>query len=211
MRGDASDDIPQPAKSRRRAHVRGGAILAALAVLTAGPSALDVDRHREPGAVAIGVAVFGTLLIPLLPQLMANSDRSAWHLRGERNHLLAARTMTGWRTIDLTRIRRVHCNSLPDRYNPGSHDYLVAIDTNGSRIGFKTTDQAAIRWIHDAVVASTSTGVRASRRALIVLGVDRREHHRYLTCRNAHPLLYTLATWAVLIATYSAIVALFQR
>lgn len=68
-----------------------------------------------------------------------------------------------------------------------------------------------MRWIHDAVVASTSTGIRASRQALLALGVDRREHQRYLPCRNAHPLLYTLLTWAALVAIYAGAVALGQR
>jgi hypothetical protein len=116
--------------------------------------------------------------------------------------------MTGWRTVDLTRIRRVHCTSLPDRYRPGSHDYVVVIDASGSRIGFRQTDRAAIRWIHDAVVASTSTGVRVSHSARIALGIDRRQHHRYLPCRNGHPLLYTLLVWALLITIYSGILAL---
>lgn len=211
MRGDASDNLPHPAQSRRRARLRGGAILAGLAVLTATPSALNVARHREPGNVAVGFAAFGTLLIAVVSQLMANSDWSVWHLRGERNHLLAARTMTGWRTIDLTGIRRVHLCSLPDRYRPGAHEYLVVIDASGSRIGVKTTDEAAIRSIHDAVVASTSTGVRVSRLALISLGIHRREFHRYLPCRNAHPLLYALAIWIVLIAIYSSAVTLLQQ
>jgi hypothetical protein len=67
-----------------------------------------------------------------------------------------------------------------------------------------------MRWIHDAVVASTSTGVRVSHRALTALGIDRREYHRYLPGNNAHPLLYTLTTWAVLMTIYAGTVALAQ-
>src|SRR5690348_6133092 len=156
-RGDEPGEMPPPDRSQRRARLRGGLILAGLAVLTVVPSVLDVRPRREPGHVAIGFAAIGTLLIALAPHIMANSDWSAWHLRGARNHLLAARTLTGWRTVDATRIRRIHLCSLPDRYNTGSHDYLVVIDATGSRIGFKATDRAAMRWIHDAVVASTST------------------------------------------------------
>jgi hypothetical protein len=88
LRGDDSAEMPQPARSQRRARLRGGLILAGLAGLTAVPTALDVDRHRELGAVAVGFAAIGTLLIALVPQIMANSDWSACHLRGERNHLL---------------------------------------------------------------------------------------------------------------------------
>jgi hypothetical protein len=211
MRGATADNLPQPAQSRRRARVRGGAILAGLAVLAAVPGAVDVARHREPGTLAIGFVACGSLLIAVLPQLMANSDRPAWHLRGERNQLLAARTLTGWRTIDLTRIRRVHCCSVPGGYRSAVHDYLVVVDASGSRIGFKTTDQAAIRRMHDAVMASTSTGVRVSRRALVSLGIHQREFHRYRPCRNAYWLLYALATWFVLVTIYSGAFALFHR
>ena len=203
--------MPHPARSQRRARLRGGLILAGLAILTAVPSAVDLVRHGEPGGVAVGFAAFGTVLLAIAPQFMELSDWPAWHMRGERNHLLAARTFTGWRTIDVTRISRVHCCSLPDRYRAGSHDYLVVIDANGSRIGFKETDREAMRWIHDAVVASTSTGVRASRQALIDLGIDRRQYHRYLPCGNAHPLLYSLATWPLLVFAWASAVALTQR
>jgi hypothetical protein len=119
--------------------------------------------------------------------------------------------MTGWRTIDLMRIRKVHLCSLPGRYNTDSGSYLVVIDANGSRLGLRTTDQAAIRWIHDAIQAATATGVRASRWALISLGIRQREYHRYLPCRDAHPLLYAGATWFVLITIWAGTVALFLQ
>src|SRR4051812_33133125 len=108
MRGDAAGGIPSPAESRRRARLRGGAILAGLTVVSAAPTVADLVRDREPGGVAIGFAALGAMLIAILPHLMANSDWSVWRLPGERGYLLAARTMTGWRSVDLKRIRRVH-------------------------------------------------------------------------------------------------------
>jgi hypothetical protein len=179
-----------------------------VALLGAAPSAVDLYRERAPGTVAVGFAFVGTLLVSISPQLIANSYGSAWHLRGERNHLVAGRTATGWRTIDLTRIRTVRCAPWPHRYGGGFDEYLVVVDANGSRIGFRTTDQGAMRWVHDAVVASTSTGVRVSSYARTTLGIDRRQYFRYLPCHDAHPLLYTLATWAVMITAYVGIVGL---
>lgn len=209
MRDNAADGLPSPAESRRRARLRGGASLAGLTVLIAVPTVVDLSRHREPGGVAIGFAALGTLILASLPQQMANSFWSVWSLPGAKTHVLAAKTMTGWRTVDLTRVRRVHMWSLPTRYSSRSPDYVIVIDADGSRIGVRTTDRVAIRWVRDAVVtASKSTEVRASNRALITLGIHREGKHPYRPCHDAHPLLYAVAGWAVLITIWAGAVAL---
>jgi hypothetical protein len=210
MRDDASDGLPSPAESRRRARLRGGAILVGLTVLIAVPTVVDLGRHREPRGVAIGFAALGTLILASLPQQMANAHWSVWSLPGAKTHVLAARTMTGWRTVDLKRIRRVHMWSIPSRF--GSASYVMVIDANGSRIGVRTTDPVAIRWVRDAVVASAkSTEVRASNGALISLEIHREGKHPYRPCHDAHPLLYALAAWAVLNTIWAGAVTLFLR
>ena len=207
MRGDAADGLPSPAESRRRARLRGGAILAGLTVLIAIPTVYDLSRHREPGGVAIAFAALGSLLLATLAQQMANANWSVWSLPVAKTHVLAARTMTGWRTVDLKRIRRVHGWSLAAWF--GSAFYVIVIDANGSRIGVKTTDPVAIRWVRDGVVAAAkSTEVRASKWALISLEISREGKHPYRPCHDAHPVLYGLAAWAVLITVWAGAVAL---
>jgi hypothetical protein len=209
-RVDGADDLPTPARSHRRARVRGCGIVGALILLAIVPSAVDLYRHDEPGQTAIGFVTFGMLVVAIVPYMLANSAGAAWHLRGERNHLLAARTLTGWRTIDLTRIRTVRYISLPSKYRP--IEYVIVTDANGSRIGFRTVDTRAMRWIRDAVVATGSTGPRVSPGARLALGIDRHQYHRYRPCRDGHPtlaLLVMVATWFGLILAYGAVVSLF--
>lgn len=195
-----------PSRTRRNGLVRTGLIMMALVVLSYGPSIKDVAHRQEPSDVAIGFAVFGGLLLVVTCRIAYDAAWPAQRGTGPHSHLLTAKTLTGWRTVDLTQLTTIRYR-LTNRFRPAL-DYLVVTDANRVRLGIRANDRLGIDWLREAVQKS-ATPVRVSRAAAAALNL----HHankpvRYRTCRNGFPTLYLLLSWAASLAAYGLLIPL---
>lgn len=204
--GTTDYPIP-PVRTRRQTLTRGRFVLAGLAVVSYGPSIPELVRHQAPADTAMGFAVFGGLLIAVLPILFCHSLWPARRGTGPHAHLLTAKTATGWRTIDLTQIRTIRYRSLSQYRH--TRDYVTVRDANRVRLGINMHDQLAVGWLRDATLNSHE--IRISAKASTALGLDAADPRKNPTCWNSYPVLYGLLLWVALFTAYVASADAFVR
>ncbi|HKD98315.1 MAG TPA: hypothetical protein VKB69_12105 [Micromonosporaceae bacterium] len=184
---------------------RVGAFLVGLIAVSVAPTVVNLVHDQPVGGLAIGAFVVGTLVMVVGIPYLAVPRGSARRLGMERSNLVAGKTVIGWRTIDLTRIRKVHYCAVGSRYTT-PRSYYVVTDASGSVVWLNTDDEAAVGWLHDALVTLASTGVSVSYFARRLLGLDGRPYNRYLDCRDRGPLWAMLGAAGLSIFVWSVLI-----
>jgi hypothetical protein len=193
MRGihppQASGRAPDAAVARRRARLASSALGAAMALSLV----LGAITQGSP-LVTASALVFGPAALVLLPDLC--QERSpARHSRT----LSTARTLTGTRSVDLTRIVSVRVWTT---FSPGGVQQRVLLvrDVHGVRLGLTTA--AGRRALRAALEGQTGRPARVSPAARACLGGGRR---RWLVVHTVTVFLaQVLVVCAYLIAVLEA-------
>jgi hypothetical protein len=197
-----AESVIPPGRTRRNTLVRQGLVLAALAVIAYAPSVGYLARRETPGAVAVYFATFGGLLISIVPLIGYGATWPARRGTDTQVNFMTAKTATGWRTVDLSRLATIRYRTV-NRYR-SDFDFLLVRDANRVCLGVRRNDGVAIGWLRDAVLNSPHP-VRRSRAACAALGVP---VPRDGIVRDGFSTLYGLLLWAATLAVYGAVIAL---
>ncbi|MFI6938926.1 hypothetical protein ACIBI4_06615 [Streptomyces sp. NPDC050418] len=103
--------------------------------------------------------IFGNLFTPAVSALVAFYSATGWHVQVSGEGLLTARTLSGRRTVDLTRLTKVGRIEVPGQVG-SPDDRLILTDAHG------------VRLIVHKVKGGTGTVDRTVRRALLERPVD---------------------------------------
>ncbi|MEV4629992.1 hypothetical protein AB0J90_27375 [Micromonospora sp. NPDC049523] len=205
MEHRVAEKVLPPLRTRRQALVRNSLGVTALAVVSYGPSVFELVRNQEPSEVSIGFALLGGLAMVIFP---AHSCHGEWPARrgtGQDAHLLTAKTLTGWRTIDLDQIMTIRFRDMgvrdpAGRLNHLGH-YVIVRDANRVRIGIPLRDELALGWLREAAT-SPGTRTRISARAGTAMGLDAATASGYPTCGESGATWYAIVIFLALFAGY---------
>lgn len=114
------------------------AVLALLSLASTVGVALFVRHFVPENSGPLVVAFFGAFLPVFAPMLCMELSGTGFP-HGYLHSRITARTLTGWRTLDLTRIVRIRRYVLPGKFGRGL-DLLIVTDANHVRIGLTSTD-----------------------------------------------------------------------
>ncbi|MGW4465705.1 hypothetical protein [Micromonospora sp. NPDC004704] len=205
MEHRVAEKVLPPLRTRRRSLVRNSLAVAALAAVSYGPSIFELVRNREPSGISISFAFFGGLVIVIFPAYSCQGEWPARRGAGRDAHLLTAKTLTGWRTIDLDQIMTIRFRDMGVRDYAGRLNfvghYLIVRDASRVRIGIPLRDELALGWLREAAT-SPGTQTRISARAGTAMGLDAATASRYPTCGESWPMRYGIVIFLALFAGY---------
>jgi len=125
--------------ARRRARTAMAILVSAIGILTIGTVVLI--RLGGPGFRGLAWAIFVGAMLPLVAPVLCMESSRGELITGHGAHhcLLTARTITGLRTVDLSKLRSIRRYVMPGRFGY-SLDLLVIKDRCGVRIGLTSIE-----------------------------------------------------------------------